>query len=169
MLYRMLRNARTEKPTQIRERKAAVSDNIFYGVFIFTSLLLYLPILWGKFALSRNYSDAKYSVYFIYKTVFAFLHWNLLQTGYIPFIGKKDISLMGWVSMLMILAYLVTSPDLRKDRSKLSRDPLSPINILLPSSNYRATQQRRAWTIFRIKTIMNLVIYGGITAFLILI
>jgi hypothetical protein len=147
-----------------------MTDNFFYGAFIFMSVMLYLPILWAKFSLHENNdSDAKYSAYIIYKSVVAAIHFIFLQTGYIPFLGKKDISLMAWVSILMILACLVTSPGQRKDRSKLSRDSLAPINIRLPSSNYRTTYQRRALATLKIKPIVHLAIYIGITAFLILI
>jgi hypothetical protein len=150
--------------------KLEVNDYLFYIAFTAISVLCYLPILWAKFILFKNHcSDAKYSVFFIYKSVLLCIHFTFMQTGYIPFAGKKDTSILGLISLLMILAYLVTSPEPKKDRSQLSRDPLSPISIMLPSPSFRKTYQWRSWIMLKMRPIIQLAVYSGVTAFLILI
>jgi hypothetical protein len=108
--------------------KLEVSDYIFYSAFILGSILLYLPALWAKFALSGdNYSVAKCYGYFLYVFICAIIHWNYLENGYVPFIGKKDTSIMGWLSMLMILAYFFTTPAPWKSEHRFLKKQRAPM------------------------------------------
>lgn len=103
----------------IFENGGLVVSNIFiYAGYLFFTVLFYLPPLWASSAWSGNkFSRWKLLVVSIYNIFFTYAHMKFVDQGYILFVGYVDKSILGWVSLFMILLYVSTIPDEQEQRN----------------------------------------------------
>ena len=89
-----------------------MSDFIFYPAFVLITVLLYVPSCWAHFAFSgNNFTPFKFWVVAIYNILCGSMHVFFVQYGTLPFLGRVDNSVMGWLSLVMIFFYVFTHPD----------------------------------------------------------
>jgi len=83
----------------------------FYLIFTTIAIALYIPSRWSKSAFSgEHYTPAKYWLAVSYNMVLSFIHNRFVQTGKLPYIGYTDNSVMGWLSMVMMVLHLCSLP-----------------------------------------------------------
>lgn len=88
-----------------------MSNFIFYPLFVLITVLLYWPSYWAYFAFSgRNFSPFKFWGVGIYNVLFGSIHVLFVQDSTLPFMGRVDNSVMGWLSLVMIFVYAFTLP-----------------------------------------------------------
>ncbi|PWB32243.1 hypothetical protein DCO48_14115 [Pseudomonas sp. SDI] len=88
-----------------------MGEIFFYLVFILLSTLFLIPALWMRCHWSG--ADLKFSQFLIsvaYNLCFFYIHWNFLETGTLPLVGKKSITIIGWYSLLMSLTHGFSLP-----------------------------------------------------------
>ena len=148
--------------------KLKVNDHLFSSLFIFVSILFYLPALWARKALSGdNYSPTKYLGYYLYILACFAVHLNYLENNYIPFVGVKGNPIMAGASLLVMFAYFFTSPVPWKRKGWFSRVPM-PVVLPCPSPDRRKTYQRRVLAKWEKRPVKNFIVYVVITVVLIL-
>lgn len=88
-----------------------MSNFIFYPAFVLITGLMYWPSYWAYFAFSgRNFSPFKFWVMGIYNVLLGSIHVFFVQDSTLPFMGRVDNAVMGWISLVMIFAYAFTLP-----------------------------------------------------------
>ncbi len=84
---------------------------IEYTAFIIFSLLLYLVTRWIKHAFSgTRYSEMKLCFSAFYKIVPIYIHSGIQATQSVIFYGPLEISIPGWLTLIIINAHLFCVP-----------------------------------------------------------
>lgn len=87
-------------------------NTAIFLAFTATSVVFYLPSLLSKIYLSGfRYSDFKSNITFIYNFIFVFFHLRFAMKGTLPFLGELDRGLLGWISLVMVIAHAFTHPS----------------------------------------------------------
>lgn len=83
-----------------------------YLGFIVLTILLYLPVLWARWAFGvANYYKRKLGTISFYNLIPIFFHAVFWGSGEILLYGPIDSSLLRWLSPPMILLHLLTAPS----------------------------------------------------------
>ncbi|GFM85103.1 hypothetical protein PSCICO_05020 [Pseudomonas cichorii] len=86
-----------------------MNDAIIFTSFTLLTLAAYMPSLWASLALSGNgYSPLKSWILAVYNTVIIFIHMSFIKLSTLPFVGKQDNSIFGWLSFVMLFAHAFT-------------------------------------------------------------
>lgn len=104
-----------------------MNDTLLALFIIATSIALYLPARWAKFAFSgRGFTKARLWTAMIYNIYFGSLHMYFMEKGHIPFYGPMDRGLLSWVSIVMIWLHVAAIPTQWKARSWRQRKTFDP-------------------------------------------
>lgn len=82
-----------------------------YLGFITLTVLLYLPVLWARWAFAvENYRKRKLGVAFFYNLIPMLFHFNFWLTGEVWFYGVVDSSPLRWMSLPIMFLHIITGP-----------------------------------------------------------
>lgn len=87
--------------------------NTFFenSVFIAATLLLYIPLAWARWAFGvEHWGKVRMGFWSYYNILPIFFHMYFLDTGTVMLYGVIDNSILGWLSLFMILLHLFTGP-----------------------------------------------------------
>lgn len=93
-------------------------NNTFLALLIIaTSIALYLPAYWAKFAWSgRGYTKTRYNIMFTYNILMIIFHSYLIESDSVPFQKSLAVVLTGFVSAPLILFHGLAIPSESKKR-----------------------------------------------------
>ncbi|MDO7929982.1 MULTISPECIES: hypothetical protein [Pseudomonas syringae group] len=86
-----------------------MNEAIIFTSFTLLTLIAYLISLWASLFFSGNdYSPIKSWILAVYNTVIIFIHMSFIKLSTLPFVGKQDNSIFGWLSFVMLFAHAFT-------------------------------------------------------------
>lgn len=92
-----------------------MSSYLFYVVFVFLSLVCYLPSFWATFAWSgENNSFIRLLGLLMFNIFFIFIHILHAKTGYLPVVDKFTSHGAQWFSLFVAVAYVFSMPGTKK-------------------------------------------------------
>ncbi len=76
-----------------------------YIIFLACGIAFYIPALWTRYRWSgSNFTTIKSGINTTYNIFFVYLHMRFIEKNSLPFYGKQDSSILGWFSLVMIVA-----------------------------------------------------------------
>ncbi|SHM96242.1 hypothetical protein SAMN05216593_1058 [Pseudomonas asturiensis] len=100
-----------------------MSNFSVYLIFMVTTTLFYFPAFWARYALSgHHFSAPKLWGFIIYNVACGHVHFKFASLGTLPFLGTVDNSVLGWISLFMVIAHALSLPS-PKERKRFFYKP----------------------------------------------
>lgn len=83
-----------------------INSILIYTIVITLGIIFYLPALWARHAWSgKSFTTIRFWGTNLYNIFFGYLHMRFIEKNELPFYGYQDSSILGWFSIVMILAH----------------------------------------------------------------
>ncbi|MBX8595972.1 hypothetical protein K5D39_01510 [Pseudomonas cichorii] len=99
-----------------------MNEAIILTSFTLLTLAAYALSLWASITFSGNdYSPTKNWILTVYNAVIIFIHMSFIMTSTLPFVGKQDNSIFGWLSFAMLFSHAFTHITPQAHRIRIVR------------------------------------------------
>lgn len=103
-----------------------MNETAIYVIFLASSIVFYLPALWMRYAWSgQKFTTTKFWASNLYNIFFGYVHMRFIEKNEILFYGHQDSAVLGWFSIVMVLAHACAHTVTRDIKPWYSRKNLN--------------------------------------------